>query len=432
MTAETATSPDLLQRVLSFSTAEQAEVSLADVREASTRFANNSITQNVAKRTAAVTVRSIFGQRAGKATTTDLSEAGLRECVSRAEALARESAPDPELLPLPGPQSYPSVVASDERITSAQPMDRAAGVGEAIGLAEASGLTVAGSYATDTTLRVLVNSAGLLHQQALTEAEFVITGMTEDSSGWATAASHRLSGVDPRRCAEIAIQKAQAARDPGEIDPGEYTVVLEPAAAADFFAWFGWTMDARAAHEGRSAFAGKEGERVGVPGIRFYSQADHPEVPTSATSEDGLAAPNTAWIDDGVLQTLSYGRYWAEKTGHAFTGRPANLIMEGGNRSLEELIGSVQRGVLVTRFWYIRFVDPMKLLLTGMTRDGLFLIEDGQITRGLKNMRFNESPLRCLERVSALGRQTRVGRWMPCYMPAMKIEGFRFTSGTSF
>jgi predicted Zn-dependent protease len=256
--------------------------------------------------------------------------------------------------------------------------------------------------------------------------------MSGDSSGWAQTAGHRREDADPDRCAEVSTRKALAARDPGEIPPGEYTLVLEPAAVADFFGFLGWTMDAKSAHEGRSAFAGREGERLGVPGLNLSTRADHPEAPCMAASEDGMALPRTTWIEDGVLRTLSYGRYWSQKTGRPFTGRPANLVMDGGEASIDDLVAGVERGVLVTRFWYIRFVDPMKLLLTGMTRDGLFRIEDGRIAGGLKNMRFNESPLRCLENIRELGRQARVGRYSPLYVPAMRLDGFRFTSGTSF
>ena len=320
----------------------------------------------------------------------------------------------------------------DERVAHAAPADRARGVLEVTRRAEAAGLQSAGSYATNSTHVAVANSAGLRHEQRLTHTQVVCTAMSADSSGWSQRVGFRFDDADPLGAGETAVAKALQAREPREILPGEYTVILEPAAVADFFGFFGWTLDAKAAHEGRSAFSGKEGERVGAPGVSLYTQPDHPERPCDPAGEDGLALPRTAWIEGGVLRSLSYSRFWAEKTGHPFTGKPANLIMPGGEQSLEELIRGVKRGVLVTRFWYIRFVDPMSLLLTGMTRDGLFWIEDGEVRHGLKNMRFNESPLRCLERISALGQPARSGRYLGTYMPAMRVEDFCFTSGTAF
>jgi predicted Zn-dependent protease len=422
----------LLEQALSYCSAEQAEASYAESREASTRFANNAITQNVSKRAATLTVRAVFGQRVGRASVTDFSEAGVRACVAQAEAIARASEPDSEFLGLPGPQQYPIVDGYDERVAAATPDERAAAVRRAIASAEAAGQQSAGSYATNTTDTVIANSAGLRHAQRQSTTHFVMTAMTTDGSGWAHRVGHRLEDADPDAAAATAVRKARAASAPREIPPGEYTLIVEPAAVGDFFGFLGYTMDAKTAHEGRSAFTGREGERVGRPGITLSSRADHPAVPASARSEDGLPSPPVTWIEDGVLKTLSYGRYWAQKTAHPFTGRPANLIMAGGDASVDDLIAGVERGVLVTRFWYIRFVDPMKLLLTGMTRDGLYAIKDGKVSHGLKNMRFNESPLSCLERVSALGQPQRTGHSGTGYWPALRLENFRFTSGTSF
>jgi predicted Zn-dependent protease len=433
MTAMEPSSPSgLLEAVLSHVTAEHAEVSYEESREASTRFANNAITQNVSKRGANLTVKAAFGQRVGQASVTDFRPASLKECVAQAEAIARASEPDSEYLPPPGPQEYPEVNGYDARVAGCTPEERAAGVRRATAAAEAGGLKSAGSYATNTYRFARANTAGLYHEQSLTDARFVMTAMSDDSSGWTQSGGHRWADATPGESAEVAVRKALDARSPREIEAGAYTVVLEPAAVADFFIWLSFTMDAKSAHEGRSAFTGREGERVGAPAVTVYSQPDHPEIPVLAAGEDGLPLPRTVWIENGVLKTLNYSRFWAEKTGRRFTGRPGNLIMEGGDRSLDDLVASVERGVLVTRFWYIRFVDPMKLLLTGMTRDGLYWIEDGQVRHGLKNMRFNESPLGCLDRIGALSGLTRAGRSWGAYVPAMRLDGFRFTSGTAF
>ncbi len=422
----------VLEQVLSYRTAEEMEVSLEEEQEASTRFANNAITQNVAKRDVKVTVKAVYGQRVGRASVTELSETALRACVARAEAIARATEPDPEYLPLPGPQEYPEISSHDERVAAATPDERAITIREAIAAAEGAGLQAAGSFATNAYRMVLANSSGLYHEQQLTDAQFVMTAMADDSSGWARTSGYRWDQLDPQTAARSAVEKALAARDPRDVEPGAYTVILEPAAVADFFGFLGYTMDAKAADEGRSAFTGKEGRRIGRETVTLSTQPIHPEVPTLRTADDGLPRPATTWIENGVLNTLSYSRFWAQKTGKPFTGRPSNLVMAGGEASLEDLIAGVERGLLVTRFWYIRFVDPMKLLLTGMTRDGLYWIEDGQVRHGLRNVRFNESPLRCLERIEALGHPARAGRYGGAYVPPLRIEGFQFSSGTSF
>jgi predicted Zn-dependent protease len=422
----------LLEQALSASQADETEASFTDAREASTRFANNAITQNVSKRSQSLTVRAIFGRQVGRASTNRLDAEGIRECVERAEAVARSSAPDAEFLGLPEPQQYPAVASFDPRVAEATPEDRAAGVKQALEVARARGLQAAGSFATNSYCFTSTNSHGLRFSQDITDAQFAITQMVDDGSGWARSVGYQWGNVNPLRDAEVAADKAVAARSPQDLPPGEYTVVLEPAATDDYFGVLAWTLDARAAHEGHSAFTGKEDTRIAGPGINLYTQPDHPMAPCLAHGEDGVPLPTTAWIEDGYLRTLAYSRYWAEKSGRPFTGAPRNLIMAGGDESLADLIGGVERGVLVTRFWYIRFVDPMTLLLTGMTRDGLFWIENGEVRHGLRNLRFNDSPLACLNRVTARGPQARGGWRGDSYMPAMRIDGFKFTSGTSF
>lgn len=423
----------LLETVLSFRTADHLEVTWEEECEASTRFANNAITQNVSKRQVEITVKAAVGQQVGRASVTDLDAESLRGCVARAEAIARASAPDPEFLPPPGPQTYLPVSSYDEAVAAADPEARAAIVRRAIEQAAAVGLQSAGSCATTRTRQVTANSAGLFYDQPRTDAQFVMTAMSDDSSGWARCSGYRWDQLETEVTARRAVDKALAARNPREIPSGAYTVILEPHAAAGFFGWFAWTMDAMRADEGCSPFSGKEGQRLGPECLHFSTQPDHAEVPCSVAAEDGLARPRATWIENGVLKSLSYRRFWAEKTGRPFTGTPGNLIMAGGDTSQEELIGSVERGLLVTRFWYVRFVDPMKLLLTGMTRDGLYWIEDGQVRHGLKNVRFNDSPLASLARVTALGRQERLAeRWLGAMMPTVRIEDFQFSSGTSF
>jgi predicted Zn-dependent protease len=423
----------LLERALGYVTADHAEARLDEETEASTRFANNAITQNIVKREATLSLRVAFDDRVGQASVNDFSDDSLRQLVARAEEIARLSSPDREYLPPPGPQRYAVVDAFDERVAAADPQARAAAVRAATGEAERRGLNSAGSFATGFRRRALANSAGLFASHEETLARFVDTVMTEDSSGWAQSSSHRWKDVNPQRTAAAAAQKAEAARAPRDLPPGEYTVVLEPEAVADYLGWLSFTMEAKAADEGRSAFSGKRGTRVGSALVTIRSQPDDPSCPACPIAEDGLPAPPTTWIEEGVVRSLETSRYWAQHTGQAFTGHPANFLMRGGGEGLEEIISSVDRGLLVTRFWYIRFVDPMKLLLTGMTRDGLYWIEDGEVRHPVKNMRFNDSPLRSMERLSRVGSPSQFrDSYLAGSVPCARVDGFRFTSGTAF
>lgn len=421
-----------LQQVLDRSAAEQTEVRLDVSSEASTRFANNAITQNVSSRETTLTVRAVFGRRVGQASVNDFSEESLKRVVDRASEVARSSAPDTEFLPLPPAQEYPTVVAADAATRSATPGQRAEAVQAATALAADQGLTTAGSMATNSHALYLANSAGLRAGHARTRGRFVVTAMTETSSGWAQSSGFRLDQVDAAGAAKLAVAKALAGQQPQSAEPGAYPVILEPAAVAEFFGMLTGAMDAKAAAEGRSAFSGMEGKQIGTEFVTLRSQPSHPECPASPLAQDGLSAPAVTWIDRGTLRTLSYNRFWAKKSGRPFTGRSANLLFSSGDSSTEELIAGVERGILVTRFWYIRYVDPMRLLLTGMTRDGLFWIENGKISHGLRNLRFNESPLECLQRITALGRAERIMGYGGAYVPAMRVEDFRFTSGTTF
>jgi predicted Zn-dependent protease len=209
-------------------------------------------------------------------------------------------------------------------------------------------------------------------------------------------------------------------------------VVLEPAAFSGLTSIAAWTMDAKAAHEGRSCWTRREGTKIGVDGLNMRGVPDHPAVPGSPWIQQGLPAREIAWIENGVLRTLSYSRYWAQQAGHEVTGGPSNMVIDGTEASTEDLVAQVERGLLVTRFWYIRFVDPMKLLVTGMTRDGLFLIENGRITKGVRNFRFNDSPLRVFGAIRAFGKPRASALHGPQFLPPVIVDDFHFTSSTSF
>jgi predicted Zn-dependent protease len=228
----------------------------------------------------------------------------------------------------------------------------------------------------------------------------------------------------------IAVDKAVASREAQAIEPGKYTVIMEPTAAVELLQPLVFGMDARSADEGRSPLSkagggSKVGEKLVGDAVTIWSDPTSDDVPTSPWGNDGRPYEKTHWIENGVVQNLYYSRYWAEKQGKPATPAPSNFLMAGGKASLDDLIKDTARGILVTRFWYIRFVDPQTLLLTGLTRDGTFLIEDGKIKHAIKNLRFNESPIIMLNNVEALGQPVRIQGSM---IPPMRIRDFTFTS----
>jgi len=433
----------IIGKALARSRAEHCEVMLVGASQASTRFSNNAITQNAAKSDATLEVLSAFGQKKGKASTNDFRDSGIASCVAKAEEIAKTSEPDTEYLPPVGPQTYKEGQAYYPATEGFTPEERARAVRESCGLCEKAGLNLAGSFANDASFYAAGNSRGLSAFHRISESRYISTVLTGDSSGWAESVSNDVAQVESLAATGIAKQKAEAAKNPVAVEPKKYTVILEPAAVVEMLLFMIFAMDAKAAHEGRSGFSGKEGQEVASPLITFRNQPDHPCCPGAPfygggwdwlfRVSNGMAVPSTTWIEKGVLKTLMYSRFWAEKTGHAFTGMPTNLILQGGDASPEEMIAAVDSGLLVTRFWYIRYVDPMTLLFTGMTRDGLFKIEKGKVVHGVKNMRFNESPLAMLKNTMMVGKPSRTGMGgMPSLIPPLLVKDFTFTSGTSF
>lgn len=422
----------ILQEALSACQADEAVLLLRASDEGSTRFANNAITQAVARSDASLTIRVAYGNRVGTAQTNRLTGETMVEAVRRAEEIAKQAEPDTEYMPPVEPSPVPPVCAWDDAVAAFGPSQRADAVRDVIGTIRSRGLTAAGSLAAESSVTAVLNSRGHFAFHRETGIRLVCTAMAEDSSGWASSGSHRLDNVQVVATAERAAEKAAAGRKPKSIEAKPYTVILEPAAAAELLAFVAWSLDAKAADEGRSAFTGKLGSKLGVSELTIASVPDHPVCPGSPFAADGMPSPTVHWVRSGVLENLAHSRYWAAKMNRPYTGSPTNIIVDGRDATVDDMIQSTERGLLVTRFWYIRFVDPMKLLLTGMTRDGLFLIEDGRVVSGVKNLRFNESPLRMFERIVALGQPEAVRGYGAAYVPPMKVDEFAFSSTTAF
>jgi predicted Zn-dependent protease len=430
----------LTRRVLSLSSADQTRVTVASERSGNTRFADGGITTSGGTTDTSVTVTVTFGRRRASSSTNVLDDSSLKRTVELASRLARLAPEDPEIMPELGPQTYEAVDAFVEATADLDAEARAEAIGRAIGAAAAAGkaagaIFAAGFLEANVRAIAVATSNGLFAYHRATDADFSVTARTPDGSGsgWAHGGARDWNAVDPVAIGRIAAQKAVASRSPQEIAPGLYTAVLEPQAVTDLIPLLGGALNARNADEGRSAFSKpgggtRIGEMVADERVTLYSDPADTNLRGQPFDGEGLPVRRTVWIEKGILRNLAYSRFWAQKQGKQPTG-PAlagGLALVGGSRSTEELIAGCARGILVTHFFYIRSLDPRTVLQTGLTRDGAFLIEDGRITRPLKNFRWNESPLLMLNRLEDIGRPepTAAGR----LMPALRVRDFNFTS----
>ena len=434
----------LTDRALSFSKAESTTLSLGGGDRANLRFARNTATTSGASAGYSLAITSSFGKKSGTVTTAEFDDASLQRAMRSAEEIARLSPENPEAMPPVGPQTYAPITAFFDDAAGATPEWRAASVATAIELSKKREVVSAGFVETQATIQAVADSKGLFAYDRYTAADYNLTARTPDGtgSGWASRSYNELAKLDPSQLAASAIDKAALSKSPVGIEPGKYTVVLEPAAVADLLAFLIFSADARQADEGRSFFSKKDGgNRVGeqVVGekVRILSDPAHPLAPTVSFDNEGLPLSRHVWVDNGVLKDLFYSRFWAQKMGKAPTAGPSNVIMEGGTATREDLIAGVERGILVTRFWYIRPLDPQTILVTGLTRDGLFLIENGKVTKALKNMRWNESPIVAFNNIDALTPAERVvsgegigGAGLAVVCPAARIREFTFSSAS--
>lgn len=423
---------------------DELEVIVAGSNEALTRFANNAIHQNVAERNTHLSVRPVIGGRTARASTNRLDPAGVREVVEQAIAITRLTEPDPDLPPLAGPAEYPLVERYFET-TQATPEERAHAVAEAIREVESAGQTAAGICSTGESFFALLNSRGVSAWHRESMARFSITAMAADSSGWAKASACRNSDVDPVALARSAARKAAASRTPRELPAGRYTVILEPAAVLDLVGQMFGDFSATAIRDGRSFLGHRIGKRLFGANITIHDDVRHPLQSGAPFDGEGVARKPLALVERGVAREIAYSRQAAaltgvEPTGHGFPlpneigEAPVNIVISGGDTPVEQMIASTDRGILVTRFWYIREVDPYEKIFTGMTRDGTFLVEAGRVTAGLRNFRFNAGLMEVLSNVEALSAPVRASgeETVDMVVPGMKVRDFNFTEVTRF
>lgn len=436
---------EIFEKVLKYSTADETEALIHSTSHALTRFANNTIHQNVAEEGAAVSVRAVVDRRMARASTNKFDDGSIRQTCEGAMALARLQPPNPDLLPMPGPQTYRAVDRFSAPTAELTPQERAETVRKAIARAEQDKLTAAGVFSSGASVGAIFNSRGLAAFHEETMAEFSVTMLGDASSGWAKKTSPDVEELDPEKLADQAARKAFESREPREVAPGSYTVILEPAAVLDLLGFLFFDFGGLAVYEKRSCLTDRVGKKVFADNIRVRDDVYHPLQAGAPFDGEGMPRRRVALIENGVVTNVVYARQTAHKvrkepTGHGFPlpnefgEAPVNIVMEGGRSSVEEMVRSTARGLLVTRLWYIREVDPYQKILTGMTRDGTFWIENGQIRYGVKNLRFNQSVIDMLGDVEMMSPPQRTAgeESFEMVVPAMKVRQFSFSSLTRF
>lgn len=421
----------------------EVEAIIGSSDDALTRFANNTIHQNVAEHVRHLSVRPIVDGRTARAATNRLDRDGIRDVVEQAIAIARLTEPDPDLLPLFEAKEVFALNRTGQ--AEACPTLRANSVAEAIRVIESAGQTAAGIYSTAESTFSIFNSRGLSASHSETMARFSITAMAADSSGWAKASAVDLADLDPLALARSAATKAAASANPRELAPGRYTVILEPAAVLDLVGQMFGDFSATAIRDDRSFLTGRLGEKIFGDNITIHDDVAHPLQAGTPFDGEGVPRRRLTLVDRGIVRQVAYSRQAAALAGGTPTGHgfplpneygeaPVNIVIDGGDVPVERMIAGTPRGILVTRFWYIREVDPYEKIFTGMTRDGTFLVEDGRIVCGARNFRFNESLIELLSNVEALSEPVRASgeETFDMVVPAMKVNAFNFTEVTRF
>ncbi len=458
------TAGDIFDRIIKHSTADEIEVLFYGGKSALTRFANNTIHQNVAERNYGVSVRTAFGGKTARATTNKFDDESLRRVVQASENLARVQHPDGDLLPLPGNAALEGGRATPatpsrhfEQTAAMTPEQRADAVKEIVGVASRHRLTTAGIFSTAESIEGVFNSRGLAQWHTQTSSDISITMLAGDSSGWQKANSPDVAQLDAVKLSETAAAKALRSANPREIQPGKYTVILEPAAVLDIVGFMFFDFGGLSVLDQRSFLNNRVGTKLFGENINIWDDVAHPQQSGAPFDGEGVRRQRVQLVENGVVKRLVYARATAEKmkqsehknkvglievTGHGFPvpnemgEAPVNIVFGTPPQSntVEEMVTGTERGILVTRLWYIREVDPYEKILTGMTRDGTFLIEKGKIAEGLLNFRFNQSLIHMLSNVEELGTAVRASgeESFDMVVPAMKVREFNFTEVTKF
>jgi PmbA protein len=433
------------ERIFKLSEADETEVEIGAVTDALTRFANNTIHQNVAEQTLAISIRAVVDGRTARATTNKTDDESLGRVTAAALALARNQPKNPDLLPMLRAQKYQKVSRFFPSTAAATPLDRARAVTRVCRMAEKAKQTAAGIFSSGSSQSLLANSKGLSAHYEQTRSEFSVTVLEPKSSGWAKSNSPDIRNIDPDELAENASRTCAESREPKEVPAGHYTTILPPSAVLDLVGFLFYDFAGTAVLDKRSCLTGRMGKKIFGDNISIWDDAYHPLQTGPPYDGEGFPRQKVTLVDCGTPKNLVYARATAKKmkakpTGHGFSlpneygEAPMNLVFAGGDQSTEEMIRTTERGVLVTRLWYIREVDPYAKVLTGMTRDGTFLIENGRVVGGLRNFRFNQSIIEMLANVEMLGPSVRAAgeESFEMVVPTMKVRNFHFSEVTKF
>jgi PmbA protein len=452
---------DIFSRIRKYATADELECLFYGGRSALTRFANNTIHQNMAEENYGVSVRTVFGGRTARATTNKFDDESIRNVVKASEDLAQVQEPDTDLLPAyAGEDARISTNTRSrhfEQTAAVTPAERADAVGQIVGIAQKNKLTAAGIFASSESVEGIFNSRGMSQWHTQTSAEISITMLAADSSGWQKANSPNVANLSEQTLAEIAAKKAVDSAAPREIAPGKYTVILEPAAVLDTVGFAFFDFGGLAILDQRSFLNNRIGTQLFGENVNIWDDVTHPQQSGPYFDGEGVPRQKLKLVENGVVRRLVYARASAEKmkkskhaekvgpvapTGHGFPipnemgEAPMNIVFGPPRdpKTVVEMIESTERGILVTRLWYIREVDPYEKILTGMTRDGTFLIENGKLVCGLRNFRFNQSLIEMLSKVEQMSTPVRTSgeESFDMVVPAMKVRDFNFTEVTKF
>jgi len=453
---------EIFKRIRRYSTADEVEALFYGGKSALSRFANNVIHQNVAEENYSVSVRTVFAGRTARATTNKLDDESLKRVVQASESLAKVQHPDPDLLPMPVAGESPATTRANPsrhfgQTAALTPDLRAEGVKKIVSVATQHKLTTAGIFSASESVEGVFNSRGLAAWHTQTSSEISITMLAGNSSGWQKANSPDVSRLDPALLADIAARKAIESAGPREIPPGKYTVILEPAAVLDMVGFMFFDFGGLSILDQRSFLNNRVGTQIFGANIDLWDDVAHPLQSGAPFDGEGASRQPVHLVENGVVTRLVYARATAEKmkqseykdkvgpvaaTGHGFPlpnemgEAPMNIVFgtPADPKTVHQMIASTERGVLVTRLWYIREVDPYEKILTGMTRDGTFYVEDGKVRHGTLNFRFNESLIHMLSNVEAMGTPVRASgeESFDMVAPPMKVRDFNFTEVTKF
>ncbi|MEB3831038.1 TldD/PmbA family protein [Phormidium sp. CCY1219] len=420
------------------SEAEGVFVSLSAGESSLSRFSENQITQNISRNRFKLTITSYFGKRSASASTSEQTPEAIAQTLRRSEELARIAPEDPEWVPLLEPQVYDARIPGfDEATATITPLTRGEKVQQVCRLSRKAGVEGFGTLSAEVSLQAVGNSLGLRACNQGTEADFSFTAKVDGGSSWNRRTAWAIDRIPMPEIAHKVIDRAFASQNPRKVSPDSYPVIFDAAAFADLLPWVIWNMDARAADEGRSFMSrtddsGKPvgnyvGEQLFSPLVQVQRDPGHPWLQSGTFFNDGLSNRYLKLIENGIPQTLSYSRYWAQQQDKTPTGTLYPIAMTGSDKSLSDLIAATPRGILVSRAWYVRYVNPRTLEVTGMTRDGTFWIEDGAIAYPIENLRFNQRLPEMLHQIDALSTPQRFGG---CVVPGVRVKAFNFTSIT--